>query len=275
MGKSVKIPWFQSPPSSLRICGDTTSRTTDHLERLALGIMGHLSPTDPVSDVPRAARTRHAKHVTDGFHLRPKSFRLRAKTLLAASAFYVKRQKNIWFKIFKSLNIENQECWYSSFELIMKLSHLAMTRKNLGRCRHKWHYKWHYKWHHFWIILPHNLEVTDMCWWYLIPIFISQVTRIPPFFHGFVRPWRDRFAPSCMSAASSWAPNGSAILRTFAGRASHGRDHFWRRLDTDPSKKMKESAKRSGVESFVHNHGHIWIHIIVISLLYPPNHAKS
>ena len=85
-GKSVKIPWFQSPPSSLRICGDTTSRTTDHLERLALGIMGHLSPTDPVSDVPRAARTRHAKHVTDGFHLRPKSFRLRAKTLLAASA---------------------------------------------------------------------------------------------------------------------------------------------------------------------------------------------
>ena len=157
----------------------------------------------------------------------------------------------------------------------MKLSHLAMTRKNLGRCRHKWHYKWHYKWHHFWIILPHNLEVTDMCWWYLIPIFISQVTRTPPFFHGFVRPWRHRIAPSCMSAASSWAPNGSAILRTFAGRASHGRDHFWRRLDTDPSKKMKESAKRSGVESFVHNHGHIWIHIVVISLLYPPNHAKS
>ena len=157
----------------------------------------------------------------------------------------------------------------------MKLSHLAMTRKNLGRCRHKWHYKWHYKWHHFWIILPHNLEVTDMCWWYLIPIFISQVTRTPPFFHGFVWPWRHRIAPSCMSAASSWAPNGSAILRTFAGRASHGRDHFWRRLDTDPSKKMKESAKRSGVESFVHNHGHIWIHIIVISLLYPPNHAKS
>ena len=65
----------------------------------------------------------------------------------------------------------------------MKLSHLAMTRKNLGRCRHKWHYKWHYKWHHFWIstLLPHNLEVTDMCWWYLIPIFISQVTRISVF----------------------------------------------------------------------------------------------
>ena len=159
----------------------------------------------------------------------------------------------------------------------MKLSHLAMTRKNLGRCRHKWHYKWHYKWHHFWIstLLPHNLEVTDMCWWYLIPIFISQVTRISVF------PWvcSAMTTPVCpvlhvssQLLSTQWFCNFKDLCRqSFSWSGSFFGD-VWTQTQ---AKKWRNLPMRSGVESFVHNHGHIWIHIIVISLLYPPNHAKS
>ena len=94
----------------------------------------------------------------------------------------------------------------------MKLSHLAMTRKNLGRCRHKWPYKWHYKWHHFWIstLLPHNLEVTDMC--------SAMTTPVCPVLHVSSQllstQWFCNFKDLCRQSFS-WS---GSFLETFGHR---------------------------------------------------------
>ena len=256
----VDLPLFKgvlktSSPKTLTLLAILHHSRPQTKERLALGIMG-MPPKRSRFGPRNVTETSHAKHVTN--HVTLSSQEAQVASLACqdfACCLRRTRLKNIFFYIEK----EKCECWYSSFELMfMKLSPLAMSRNNLG-C-HKRHYKWQAPFLELWFLDSAQLW-GERYVRYVLMMSLSSSLKSPEckriqewlrddvssdksatnllFSMVFVR-HDDPSEASCMSAASSCAPNGSAILRTLAG-SSHGRDHFRRGLDTDPKKRTSWS----------------------------------